>query len=72
MCVRILLARAVEPDLRKAIQPEIVRLKLWMLAGEDQPGRNTVRIERLGNGGKLDRFGTSADDDNYTIRQPSP
>jgi hypothetical protein len=31
-----------------------------------------VRIERLGNGGKLDRFGTSADDDNYTIRQPSP
>jgi hypothetical protein len=72
MCVRILLARAVEPDLRKAIQPEIARLKLWMLAGEDQPGRNTVRIERLGNGGELDRFGTSADDDNYTIRQPSP
>jgi hypothetical protein len=72
MCVRILLARTLQPELRKAIQPEIAGLKLWMLPGEDQPRRNTVRIERLGNGGKLDRFGTSADDDNYTIRQPSP
>jgi hypothetical protein len=34
-----------------------------MLSGEDRRRRNSARVERLGNRGELDRFGTSADND---------
>jgi hypothetical protein len=63
MPVRISLSRAIQPDGRKASKSVVRRIKLWMLAGENQPGRNSARVERLGNGGELDRFGTSADND---------
>jgi len=43
-----------------------------MLSGEDRRRRNSARVERLGNRGELDRFGTSADNDYYTVGQPSP
>jgi hypothetical protein len=72
MRVRIPLSGAVELDLREMAQPEIGRLKLRMLPGEDQRRRYSARMERLGNSGELDRFGTSADDNNYSMGQPSP
>ena len=72
MRVRILLSRTIQPARVKPSEFEIGRFKLWMLPGEDQPRWNSVRIERLGNCGKLDRFGTSADDNNNRMGQPSP
>ena len=72
MHVRIPLSGAIQPARGKAGEAEICRLKLWMLPGEDQRWRNSARVERLGNRGELDRFGTSADNDNDMVGQPSP
>ena len=72
MGVRILPSGAIKPKLGKPVQSETGRLKLRMLTGEDQRRRNSPGIERLCDRGELDRFGTSADDDNNTVGQPSP
>jgi hypothetical protein len=70
--MRVLLARTSKPERRKAIESEISRIELRMLSGEYQRGRKSARAQRRCNGGELNRFGTSADDDNYALGQPSP
>jgi hypothetical protein len=72
MHVWILLSATIQPARAKASESEILRLKLRMLPGEDQRWRNSARVERLGNRGELDRFGTSADNDNDVVGQLSP
>jgi hypothetical protein len=72
MPVRISLSRTIQPEGRKASESIVGGIKLRMLSGEDRRRRNSRRVERLGNRGELDRFGTSADNDYYTVGQPSP
>jgi hypothetical protein len=48
--VRVLLARAAEPVGRKAAEPELTRIELGMLAGQDEARRMALRGQRLGDG----------------------
>jgi hypothetical protein len=60
-------------DRRISVQPMFRGIKRRMLAGEDQARLKTARPERVGDGGKLDRFGPGADDQPYIYRtQLSP
>ena len=72
MRVRVFETTAIESDRGKPVEPEIGRIKLRMLARKYQRQRNAAGAQRLGNGGELDRFGTSADDEYNVRRQPSP
>jgi hypothetical protein len=61
--VRILRSWTVQPG--RLISPEAMvgGVEVDMLAGEDQARADIASAERPGDGGKLDRFGASADDE---------
>ncbi len=71
--VRIIFACTAEPHRSKALKVERSRIVQRVLAGENERRRRGARGERMGDGGKLNRFGTSPDDQqHFGERQPSP
>jgi hypothetical protein len=70
--VRVFLTGAAEPNRRIMAQTIIGRLQPGVLTGQDQFWSDSALRERIGDGGELDRFGTSADDDRDAAGQPSP
>jgi hypothetical protein len=60
--VRILDARAIEPRRWKCVETVIGWIEVGMLAGQDQIRAYASRRQRSRNRGKLDRFGSGADD----------
>lgn len=72
MNVRVILPGAAKPDRRIKAKTIIGGLQPGMLPGQDEFRSDAPLRERIGNGGELYRFGTSADDDCDTAGQPSP
>jgi hypothetical protein len=70
--MRILLARAIQPDSRISTEAIVGRFELRMLPGEDDRRPQPARGKGRSDGCKLDRLGTSADDQTYATRQRSP
>jgi hypothetical protein len=73
MRIRIRFAGAIEPDRAILAKAMLSRIERGMLAGEDQARLQPPRGQRVGDGGKFDRFGSGADDEpNVCGTQPSP
>ena len=73
VAMRVLLAGAVEPFGAKSLEAERRRVEVRVLAGEDQLWSDPSLGERMGKGGKLDRFGPGPDHEPYIDAiQPSP
>ena len=71
--VRIFSSRAIELRHRKLGQAVIGGIEIGVLAGQDQCRANASRRQRCCNRGKLDRFGSGADDQpNVCGKQLSP
>ena len=71
--VRISPARTAKVQAGERGQPEIFRIEVWMLAGENQRGDDAARFHRMGEGRQFDRFGPGADHQPYVGKvQPSP
>jgi hypothetical protein len=65
--------RAAETDGAIALQSMLMWIERRMLAGQDQARAQAARAKRVGDGGKLDRFGPGADNQPYVCdMQPSP
>lgn len=70
---RILETRAMKLDRRQAGEAMVGGAQPGMLAGEDEARGHTRRRKSMGEWCKLDRFGTSADDERNKISaQRSP
>jgi hypothetical protein len=64
---------AAETDRAITLQPIFAGIERRMLAGQDQARAQAARAKRVGDGGKLDRFGPGADNQPYVCdMQPSP
>jgi hypothetical protein len=61
--VRVGSPRAVQPGRRVRAQPMVGGVEIDVLAGQDQAGPHVASRKRSGDGGKLDRFGSGADDE---------
>ena len=72
MNVRVFLSGAAKPNRRIKSKTVIGGLQPGMLAGQDEFRSESPLRERIGDGGELDRFGTSADYDCDAAGQPSP
>jgi len=71
--VRVGHAGAVQVGARVCRQPELLGVQRGMLAGQQEARGKAAGGERMGDRGKLDRFGPGADDQPDLIAvQPSP
>jgi hypothetical protein len=71
--VGILLAGAIERQPGIFAEAELVGIEPSVLAGVNERRCDPARGERMGNWGKLDRFGPGADDQPHIREiQPSP
>jgi hypothetical protein len=66
-------AGAIERDPRQMAKTIFGKVEVGVLAGADDEALMPARSQRGGDGGELDRFGTSADDEpDFSGTQPSP
>lgn len=72
MDVRVFEPGAGKSNRRVTGEAIVERIELRMLARKDEEWRKPARAQRVDDGGKLDCFGTSADDDGNATGQPSP
>ena len=66
-------AGAIERDPRQMAKTIFAEVEVGVLAGQDDEAFVPARSQRGGDGGELDGFGTSADDEpDFSGTQPSP